>query len=988
MRKTISKLMAVVLSASMTFSSVICMNVNIKADMTTQEMVADSQYNLALKKTVQVEPSMQEGTVACLTDGKFTPGGDHAATTFNQKGTSYQIDLGKPYDLSTLDELVIGYKENNDGDIPVKGYTIQISTNGLDFTDAKKVDGKHVKEACTNNNLIEVTSLSDAVGKAARYIRLYYPDAYGFGIQITEFAVLDTDKNATEAEVEKCADAAGIKFSTPDYNTVAYTIEAGENQEDYKYIVYLLNGVNDRIIGNGVEAGKEYRVENLFSGFWTIKVIACYNGAASDGITTERFEIPEIGNVIREKRNISNASYPNYYPAKIVEMKSFYEGHTLETAQVALDSVPNIGEGPTVAMRTDKGSPQYFVVDLGEYYNPQEMLELMVLYSNANTYASNVKVEFSLDGKKYTEVGNKKNYIFAAKSANFCAYNRIKLDAVSNDTDKAVRYMKVTLSGGSSAYGYVINEVCLLADSDEPTIVGSNIPEAADVKVDTSDLEKIKYTIVPGENQEDATYIVSLDGININTEAKPGVEYEYNDLEAGTYEIKVSNLEAGWQSKGIKRSIVVDGYSNYVGTSLNLALKSKHNTVTAVCDNDNKKPNYLTGSQDISAGVWALNNGVWTDYAHHTGYLQTRPDNDEANIVYDLGKEYNKDDIKKVIAMYESTKNAATEYEIYVSANMEDETFEKVFYAKDVKFKTFRGETRPVYTNDKLDMSAYTQNTVRYVKYHIITGNYGRHYNADGSINWGSDGYHLCELAVMGSDKLLPDAPANVSATSPKYNTVVVKWDDIEDENAVYNIYIDGALVATEKSGVNEKTITAREGEHKVKVSACVNEIEKNSEEVAVYVKMEPTTKPPKTTGSNDGNNNSNSGNNNEKNANLANNELESNATTVVAEEPADTNSKEESKLAIVKNVKVKVTKKKISVKYKKVNGANGYRIKYSFKSNFKKAKIVSTKQVNVVLKNLKKGKKYYIKVQAYKVIDGKKIYGNYSKVVISEKVK
>lgn len=490
MRKTISKLIAVVLSASMTFSSVISMNVNVNADMTTQEMVANSRYNLALNKTVQVEPSMQEGTATCLTDGKFTPGGEHAATTFNQKGTYYQIDLGKAYDLSTLDELVVGYKENNDGDIPVKGYTIQISTNGLDFTDAKKVDGKDVKEACTNNNLIEVTSLSDAVGNGVRYIRLYYPDAYGFGIQITEVAVLDTDNNATEIEVEKCADAAGIEVSTPDYNTVSYTIEAGENQEDYKYIVYLLNGINDRIIGNGVDAGKEYIVENLFSGFWTIKVVACYKGAVSDGITTERFEIPEISNVIREKRNISNAAYPNYYPAKIVEMKSFYEGHTLETAQKALDSIPNVGEGPTVAMRTGKGSPQYFVIDLGDYYVPQEMSELMVLYSNSKTYASDVKVEFSLDGKKYTQVGNKKGYVFTAKSDNFCAYNRIKLDSVSNDTDKAVRYVKVTLSGGASEYGYVVNEVSLLADSDNPTIVGSDIPEAADVEVDNSNLEK------------------------------------------------------------------------------------------------------------------------------------------------------------------------------------------------------------------------------------------------------------------------------------------------------------------------------------------------------------------------------------------------------------------------------------------------------------------------------------------------------------------
>ena len=53
-----------------------------------------------------------------------------------------------------------------------------------------------------------------------------------------------------------------------------------------------------------------------------------------------------------------------------------------------------------------------------------------------------------------------------------------------------------------------------------------------------------------------------------------------------------------------------------------------------------------------------------------------------------------------------------------------------------------------------------------------------------------------------------------------------------------------------------------------------------------------------------------------------------------------------------------------------------GKKGKYKLIKTVKKNKIVSYSK-----KNLKKGKTYYIKVRAYKVIDGKKVYGTYSKV-------
>ncbi len=74
---------------------------------------------------------------------------------------------------------------------------------------------------------------------------------------------------------------------------------------------------------------------------------------------------------------------------------------------------------------------------------------------------------------------------------------------------------------------------------------------------------------------------------------------------------------------------------------------------------------------------------------------------------------------------------------------------------------------------------------------------------------------------------------------------------------------------------------------------------------------------------------------------------------------------------------------KKITVKLsKKVSGASGYEVEYStssaFKSNVKKVKMKST---SCTLSGLTKGKKYYVRVRAYKTDKTGTIYGKYSSV-------
>ena len=86
-------------------------------------------------------------------------------------------------------------------------------------------------------------------------------------------------------------------------------------------------------------------------------------------------------------------------------------------------------------------------------------------------------------------------------------------------------------------------------------------------------------------------------------------------------------------------------------------------------------------------------------------------------------------------------------------------------------------------------------------------------------------------------------------------------------------------------------------------------------------------------------------------------------------------------KIKSVKNNK----KKALTVKWNKVKGASGYEVKLARNKKFTKGKKVKTvkngKKLSLTIKKLKK-KTYFVKVRAYKLDpNGKKVYGDWSKV-------
>ena len=81
---------------------------------------------------------------------------------------------------------------------------------------------------------------------------------------------------------------------------------------------------------------------------------------------------------------------------------------------------------------------------------------------------------------------------------------------------------------------------------------------------------------------------------------------------------------------------------------------------------------------------------------------------------------------------------------------------------------------------------------------------------------------------------------------------------------------------------------------------------------------------------------------------------------------------------------KVKAGTKKFTASWKKVSGACGYKVYYSTKrsGNYKAKVVKGNSKVKYTVKNLKKGKTYYVKSRAYRVVNGKKVYGPYTSTV------
>ena len=656
--------------------------------ITVEEMVADGQFNIGLGKNVVALPNKQDGeggSESDLTDGNFE--GKHIATAFATTGTSYTIDLGDAYDRATIDKLVVKYKENNGGDTPVNGYEIQYSTNGVDFETVKKVTGDSVKDACENKNCVDTQDMTGVTG-AARYIRFYYPEAYTWGVQVREIAALSTDKNAKKAELQYCDDPAEVTVKSDKYCQITYTIKAGENQDDYKYMVYL----NNNLVGDRVTAGT-YTIDNLDAGTYTVKVVSYYNKLTSKGISKEvKVDDGSLKDYINTVRNISKG-------AKITVDK-VYEGEGNQDVSSLTDGIVSDNNG--VCVHTEHGAQTATInMDLGENYPISNIEEFLIAFKADNTYAKIYTVEFSADGQNFQEMVNVKDAKYKTVME-----NKIDQSAYNYDT---VRYVRVKLNDGSYNWGYQISEVA---------IMGSDVympVEPEGLVVESPTYNTVTVTWTGADNGQ--TYWVYIDGKVKDMNLATAGTYIYNNIDAGTHIVKVTSRLNGIESKGVTKEVVVANQPTTTPTPPTTAKPAPTTQVPTTA-----KPSETT----TKAGVKPDETTTKTNVKPGETTVKTEPVANETTTVLNNGGNEDKANVKlgKTKVTKATKKKRTTKAKISLKKVAGAKGYE-VRVSTTKKFKAKKTITK-VFKRNKLTFKKLKKNKKYYVQaraFTVINGN-------------------------------------------------------------------------------------------------------------------------------------------------------------------------------------------------------------------------------------------------------------------------
>lgn len=207
MKKKISKLIAVVLSLALVITSFGIYHDKTNAEeVSLAEMIASTEYNVALNKQAAAYPEAVEGDISRLTDGVLGAQDAAIQVTISKQGWNYNeesyatIDLGDTYDASTLDKVVVQYRygtvNQTIASVVGRPYSVQYSVDGENFTTVAQRENTQLNEE--RMTIDDVLNVSGAV----RYIRIYYPQTPQYGMQILEIAVLDTDKDLKTSDGE------------------------------------------------------------------------------------------------------------------------------------------------------------------------------------------------------------------------------------------------------------------------------------------------------------------------------------------------------------------------------------------------------------------------------------------------------------------------------------------------------------------------------------------------------------------------------------------------------------------------------------------------------------------------------------------------------------------------------------------------------------------------------------------------------------------
>ncbi len=894
-------------------------------DVVDTKSLLTSERNFAIGKTASASSIRENDNVANITDGSLTT---LFRTAVTDTESTIVIDLGQNYKLDVIERTVGLYAA---GRYP-KSYTIDYSSNGVDFETVAEAEGK----AEVQSVVIDPAQCTLA---SVRYVRfsLSDPVGAGYGFQMNELGVIiKEDADMIPVEVEKLDDPVSLTVTSSDYEQLEYSFEASEGDTgDYTYYVYIDGKKKEE----PVLPGTVYVETGLAGGTHSVRIMAFRQGIASEGII-EEIQVADPKGLIETDRNIALGRTAVASSTRV----------EIVNGEEVPDNIANLTDGKlNTQFRTlQTESEANIVIDLGANYK-LNIIELVAMSYINDRYAKEYSIDYSEDGETFETVCT------ATGNGTF-QYSKIN---PSECTLSSVRYVRVNVSQPfAEGFGFQFYEIAVITK---------------DKSLDDTDitLNQLEYTYTGEEILPDVTITFGDRELEID---KDFTIKGTDNINVGTATAVIEGAGSYAGSKTLQYTITPADMKDAVVTT---SFEEDGNIQVSVSYNDKelsdqKDYTYTTEKNadgDMLIKVSAAGNN-FVGQAEKIVPITDFPVSEAANV------SVTSTEINKIDVSFENPDTFAGDrqvYDVFVDDTLADENVTAGSYTYE---KQNAGEH-----NIKVVAKINGQTSEGVEKSVIVQGIDISAFKIAVAVPETEEGY------VYTGDVIAPDCTVgNEDGTiilQENVDYIIVFEDNTNAGTAkilvtgigLYEGTLEGSFDIQQKD-INKINVDF------AKVNASYNYSGKPIEPVVSVEGLQKDTDYTITI----------SDNVNPGTAKIVVNgignykgEVVKTFTIIKKEEPKTQTTKKISigKAKVVSASKKK-TAKKISLKLKKIKGAKKYQVVIAKDKKCRKVLVKKTiKKIKVTIKNKKLAnkKKLYVKTRAVKVVSGKTYYGKWSTV-------
>ena len=701
----------------------------------------ETDRNLAFKKTASVS-SHKEGTgVGSLTDGVWDKWNG------NYEGIHtpgyFEVDLGQEYAASSIDQVVVWFRNGSNNLYPSNGFDIQFGNLVFDIVSkvTKMPAGADGTQADGSQYMVATTLDKENLKGNVRKVRINIAQSLGWGAQVTEIAVFSENPQGP-VEVKPADNPAKVNVSSEpskDFTgNIKFNITAGENQDGYKYAVFVDN--SETASFTDCVAGKDYTITGVLSGKHTVKVISIYNGGYSTGLVSDEVVVSTKldGYVALDTEDWHPMDTETQYTIsdanKPASEWNIYTGNSW-SGIVASAKGGKDGED-TISVYVEKAANQEWGLQLGKIFTGLE---------SGKTYA--YQIEYEIDGV----------------SSQWS-------DTAIADAEGNIKVIKAlgSIVGAGKIFTVTKTEI------SEPSANAASVDVSS--QKSQSLTGEIKFQITAGENQENYKYTVYLDNETTPslTDCVAGRDYTITGVTSGKHTIKVVSTNNGFVSAGlvspeVEVKTVLDDFTDY---TKNFAYMASWE---------------LMGGQS-SEGEGSITNGVVSgdDYATPT------KGTDGSYFIIDMGEECNVADIDSIYTCYRIDVGGCYPGDggMLIEYSTDKENWTKVSTISQAEFNKQHDAQKTAPFGILADVSGVNEGTVRYVKV-----------SCPKAVGYGMQ---VTEIAILGNvpESMRPHPPVAPTGLSNKKGENIkdnynFTWEAVDD-SVTYNLYVNDNRINSE----------------------------------------------------------------------------------------------------------------------------------------------------------------------------------------------